>query len=89
MSRARPDTYHFEGIELLLDLLGQHWCQAVAGSDLAPTVILLAGPSIVKNDSWREGSIALRAALRCDRCTLSVLTQSEGRHKIILVTNSD
>lgn len=47
-------TDHFERIELLLDLLSKHGCQPVAGGNLSASVILAAGPSIVKLYSRTE-----------------------------------
>lgn len=51
--------YHFESVELLLDLLGKHWGKTVASSNLAPTIIFPAWPSIVELNARAEGGISL------------------------------
>ncbi len=50
-------TYHFEGVELLLDLLGQHWRQPIASRNIASAVVIVAAPGIMKLDSWIEADV--------------------------------
>lgn len=87
--RALTDTYHFEVIEFFLDLLCQHRGQAVASSNVATTVILLAVPSVVEDDARAEGGIALERALGRSRCALGVLAEAKSRHEIILAADGN
>ena len=61
--------YHLESIQLFLNLLCKHGCQTVAGSNLSSSVILSAGPGVVKLNTRTERGIAL-APLWCCRDTL-------------------
>jgi hypothetical protein len=80
-------TYHLEGVQLLLDLLSQHRCQAVARSNLAPTVILLTRPRLKKDNPGTKSRIALHASLGGSGAALGVLAKSEGCEKVILAAN--
>lgn len=60
----RMDAYHFKGVQFFLDLLCEHWRQAVACGDLSAAVILGAGPGVVKLDAWAEGDGPRRAVWR-------------------------
>jgi len=50
--------FHFEGIELLFDLLCKHWSQTVAGCNLPPAVVLCTWPSVVKLDSRAKRNVS-------------------------------
>lgn len=51
---SRKETHHLKGIQLLLDLLRENRCQAVARSRLSPSVILATGPCLVELDTRAE-----------------------------------
>lgn len=80
--------FHLEGVELFLDLLGQHGRQAVAGSDLTPTVVLAARPGVVEHDPGAKGCVALMS-LWSPWSTLSVLTEPQSRHKVVFIADSN
>ena len=82
-------TYHFEVVQLLLDLLGKHWGQAVTSRDFAPAIVLPAWPGVVKYDTGTKGSVTLGRVLWGSWSALGVLTKSEGGHEVVLVTNGD
>lgn len=82
-------TYHFEVVQLLLDLLSKHGGQAVAGSNFAAAIVLSTGPCVVEDDSGAEGCVALARTLRSSGGTLGVLAEPEGRHKVVLIANSN
>jgi len=86
--RVRVRTHHLEGVELFLDLLGEHGREAVARSNLAPTVVLAAGPCIVKHDPRAERCVAL-VSLWSARSTLRILPEPQGRHKVVFIANSN
>lgn len=88
-THRQATTYHLEIVQFLLDLLSEHGCQAVAGRQLGPTVILLPGPCVVKHQSRAERSVPLRLSRGRARCTLRVLTEPESRHEVVLVANSN
>lgn len=81
-------AHHLEGVQLLLDLLSQHRRQAVARSNFAATVVLLARPRLEEDNSGAKGGISLRP-LGCDGCAFSVLAEPESRHKIIFAAYRD
>lgn len=67
--------FHFEGVQLLLDLLSEHWRQAIARRNLTAPVILSTWPRVVKDNPWAESSISLAGAtLGRGWSTLRVLT---------------
>ena len=71
-------TYHLESIELLLDLLGKHWCETIAGSNLSSSVVLSARPGIVELDTRAECGTSLHSALWSRRYALGVSLESQG-----------
>ena len=82
-------TYHLESIELLLDLLGKHWREAVAGGNLSSSVVFSTGPGIVELDPGAECSISLHSALWSRGYALGISLESQGGHEIILTTQCD
>lgn len=80
------NTYHFKAVQLLLNLLGQHWSQAIASRDFTSSIVLLASPSLVEGNPRAECSITLEV-LRSSRSTLGVLPKSQGGDEIILVAD--
>jgi len=51
--------FHLEGVELLFDLLSQHWSQSIARSNLTSSIVFPTRPGIVELDTRTECSIAL------------------------------
>ena len=46
--------YHLKRIQLLFDLLSEHWGQTIAGGNFASSVVFAAGPCVVKVDTRTE-----------------------------------
>lgn len=82
-------TDHLEGVQLLFDLLGKHRRQAIAGSNLAASVIFSTWPRVVELNTRAKCSVALETAMRGTWNTLGVSSEPQGRHKIILSTDCD
>lgn len=53
-------TYHFEGIELLLNLLSEHWSEPVARGNLSTTIVLRGRPGVMELDAGTEADIPER-----------------------------
>jgi hypothetical protein len=56
-------AYHLEGVELFLDLLGEHGCEPIAGGDIPTAIVLRAGPSIVELNPRAKANVP--GTLRC------------------------
>lgn len=79
-------TYHFEIVELLLDLLSQHGCEPVAGRDLSTPIVLLARPSIVEHDSGGESGVPLGTAVGRAGVALRVMSKPQSANKVVFVS---
>jgi hypothetical protein len=82
----KHQTYHLESVELLLDLLGKHWCKAIAGCNLTSSVVFSTRPGIMELNSRAERSISLHSALWSGRYALGVALEPQRRHEVILPT---
>ena len=80
-------AHHLEGVQFLLDLLGEHGRQPIARSNFAATVVLLARPGVVVHETGIESGVALHRSLRCARRALRVLAKPQGRDKVVLASN--
>jgi hypothetical protein len=87
--QSDPVSYHFKGIQFLLDLLRQHGSKTIGRSSLATTVILLTRPGVVENDAGAEGSATFDGTARRTRSALSVLSQPEGSNKVVFVAHGN
>ncbi len=76
-------TYHLEGIELLLDLLSKHWRQAIAGRNLASSIVFAARPCIMELNPWTKCGIAFGSTRRCIWNALRVPPEFQSRHEIV------
>lgn len=50
-------TYHFESVQLLLDLLSKNRRQTIASSDFTPTIVFSTGPGLVELDARAEADV--------------------------------
>ena len=76
-------AYHFECVQLLLDLLSEHRCETVAGGYFSTSVIFHACPSVMELYPRTEAYIASNAA-RCTGYALRVTACELGdRHEVV------
>lgn len=87
LSLHKRQSYHLEGVELLLDLLRKQRSQSIARGNFTAAVVLLARPGVMKDYARRECRIALgRWGVGG---ALAVLSESQSRHEIVFTANSN
>lgn len=52
------DTYHFERVKFLLDLLCKHGCKPITRGNVASAVVILWRPGVVKLYAGTEANVA-------------------------------
>lgn len=82
-------AYHLECVQFLLDLLRKHWCQAVAGGNLSPTIIFPTRPCVMELDARAESSVPLPDRGRSSRQTFRVSSEPQSRHEVVFAAERD
>ena len=78
-------TYHFEGVQLFFDLLGQHRRQTIAGGDFSAPIVFSTWPSIVEYNPGAERNVS-RYASRRSWCALLIATRIVLQRQEIIVS---
>lgn len=79
--------YHFEGVQLFLDLLSQHGSETIACCNLPPPVVFHAWPSIVELDSRTEADVVFRDSSHAPCLCIGV--ELWISHEIVLAFDGD
>jgi len=75
--------FHLEGVQLFLNLLGQHRCQTIARCNVSAPIILLARPDIMELDARTErdgtgGSIRRAGNAASDHSLGEIIANFDG-----------
>jgi hypothetical protein len=79
-------SYHFEGVELFLDLLCKHRREPVAGCNVSSAVIVLRRPRIVELNTRAEGNVSFATLWSAWKTPRASIRNARSR-KVVLITN--
>lgn len=85
LRNRHESTHHFEGVELLFDLLRKHGREPVAGRNVSSPVIILGRPCIMELDPWAEGNVPFAAMGRAWQTPCTPVRNSRCLRKIVVI----
>ena len=84
VSQIGESTHHLESVQFLLDLLGQERGELVAGGNLTTTIVLAAGPGVVKLELRAERDGLFGAVTGCGRSAIRRAESTAWQRKVLV-----